>query len=127
MTLQLGGTLAGNLISGQVSDLFGRKIPFFAGMVILIIANLIGYFSVNWMMFAAARILIGLGQGFFMSVKYSLLSEFSLAKWRSWIIGVPSWPVQACIFALICWLIQEWRYIHLLCGLLGVPMLLAWL
>ncbi|XP_045211468.2 organic cation transporter protein-like [Mercenaria mercenaria] len=126
MTLQVAGTLAGNLLAGQISDMFGRKPPFFTSIVILIVSNLIGFLSFNWIMFAVARVLVGLGAGCFLSVQYSLLSEFSLAKWRSWIIGFPSWPIQACVFALLGWLIQDWRHIQLLCCLLGVPCLLAW-
>lgn len=127
MTLQFAGTLASNLIAGQLSDMFGRKTPFFTSIVILIVSNFVGLLSSNWVMFAVARVFVGLGAGFFLSVQYSLLSELSLAKWRSWIIGFPSWPIQACVFALCNWLIQDWRYIQLLCCLLGVPCLLAWL
>ncbi|XP_052769357.1 organic cation transporter protein-like [Mya arenaria] len=125
MTIQVFGTLIANPIAGQISDIVGRKPPFFLSIVICIFGNLLGFFSTRWIMFAAARFLIGVGCGFFFSTQFCLLCEFSLAEWRAWIIGFPSWPVQASLFALVAWLIQDWRYIQLFTCLFGLPFLLT--
>lgn len=127
MTLQTVGVLAGNVLAGQTADLVGRKPPFFASIVLIIVSNLVGYLSVNWIMFGVARLFVGMGCGFFLTTQYNLLSEFSLAKWRVWIVGFPSWPIEQCILSLCAWLIQDWRYLHLLISILGVPCLFAWL
>jgi MFS family permease len=65
MSMQTFGMLAGALAAGQLSDLFGRKPPYFAGLLCLLISNLIAYFSVNWIMFAIDRLFIGIGSGMF--------------------------------------------------------------
>ncbi|XP_060565157.1 organic cation transporter protein-like [Ruditapes philippinarum] len=127
MSMQTFGMLAGALAAGQLSDLFGRKPPYFAGLLCLLIFNLIGFFSVNWIMFAIARLFIGIGSGMFLAIQYCIVSEFSLARWRAWVTGFPSWPILSCLFALCAWLIQDWRYIQLLCCLLALPCLLTWL
>ncbi|XP_053395337.1 solute carrier family 22 member 4-like [Mercenaria mercenaria] len=126
MTLQVAGLLAGNILAGQLSDMIGRKPPFFTSIILITVFNLVGFFSVNWVMFAVARIFVGIGSGFFLSTQYCLLSEFSLAKWRVWIVGFPSWPIEGCVFALCAWLIQDWRYMQLLTGIMGIPCLFAW-
>ncbi|XP_053393423.1 solute carrier family 22 member 4-like isoform X2 [Mercenaria mercenaria] len=126
MTLQLAGVLAGNVLAGQTADLIGRKPPFFASIVLITLANLVGFLSVNWIMFGVARLFVGMGAGFFLTTQYSLLSEFSLSKWRVWIIGFPSWPIEQCVLALCAWLIQDWRYLQLMIAIMGVPCLFAW-
>ncbi|WAQ97184.1 ORCT-like protein [Mya arenaria] len=125
LVTEVFGTLIANPIAGQISDIVGRKPPFFLSIVICIFGNLLGFFSTRWIMFAAARFLIGVGCGFFFSTQFCLLCEFSLAEWRAWIIGFPSWPVQASLFALVAWLIQDWRYIQLFTCLFGLPFLLT--
>lgn len=127
LTIQVASQLIGNFFAGQLADTIGRKIPFFLSIAIMILFNLICYFSVNWIMFTVCRILLGLGTGFFLTIQYNYLSEFSLARWRSWLIGFPSWPMQACVLAFILWLVKDWRNIHLLIALSGVPLLAAWL
>jgi MFS family permease len=117
----------GNLISGQISDLFGRKRPMFMSIVIMMAANLLGFFSTCWEMFAAAAFFIGVGGGFFLTTHYCLLSEFSPAKWRVWITGFPSWPMQGCLFSLVSWLLHDWRCIQLVTAIIALPFLLSWL
>ncbi|XP_060552261.1 organic cation/carnitine transporter 2-like [Ruditapes philippinarum] len=125
-SIQISGVLVGNIVAGQIADLFGRKPPFFTSIVILIGFNLFGFFSTSWQMFAIARFFTGVGGGFFLTTQYCLLSEFTLAKWRVWIVGFPSWPIQSCLFSLLAWLIHDWRYIQLMTALMGIPCFLAW-
>ncbi|WAR11336.1 ORCT-like protein [Mya arenaria] len=120
-SIQISGALVGNLISGQLGELFGRKRPFFFAIVITMIFNVAGFFANNWILYAVCRFFMGLGEGFFMTIKYALLSEFSLANWRAWIIGFPSWPIQSCLLALCAWLIKDWRYLQLMTAALGIP------
>jgi len=126
MTIQVSGMLVGNLLSGQMGDLIGRKPPFMVALVLLFASNLAGFFSTSWIMFAVARFFVGVGSSCFMTMKYSLLSEFSLAKWRVWIVGFPSWPIEGCIFSLLAWLVKDWRYLQLMIAIMAVPTLLSW-
>ena len=126
MTIQVGCQLFGDIVAGQLADTYGRKIPFFASMVLMIVFNLVAYFSVNWAMLTFAEVMIGIGTGFFFTIQYNYLSEFSLSRWRAWIIGFPSRPIQACVLALIMWLLKDWRNVHLVISLTGIPFLAAW-
>lgn len=125
-SVQIGGVLVGNAASGHIADLFGRKPPFFTSIFLIMTSNLAGFFSNSWEMFAIARFVAGMGCGFFLTVQYCLLSEFSLAKWRVWIVGFPSWPIQSCLFSLLAWLLHDWRYIQLMTAMMTVPCVFAW-
>lgn len=58
-SIQMVGLFIGNVSSGQVADIFGRKVPLFASLVLMIIGNFFAYFSTSWYMFAAARVICG--------------------------------------------------------------------
>ena len=126
MSIQGVGALCGNLLSGQIADLFGRKRPFFAAVLLTIIANFVSFLANSWTLIAVTRFFVGLSASAFMTVKYALLSEFTLAQYRAWIIGFPSWAIEASIFVGVAWVLQGWRYIQLLNAIIGLPCLLAW-
>ena len=126
ISIQVGFMLFGNFFAGHLADTVGRKIPIFMSLVILIVSNLVSYFSVSWAMFAVCRAAIGIGSGTFLTVQYNYMSEFSLSRWRTWIIGFPSWPLQSCLLALVMWLLKDWKKLHLVICLIGVPFLATW-
>ncbi|XP_045211659.2 organic cation transporter protein-like [Mercenaria mercenaria] len=125
-SIQITGVLVGNVISGQLADLFGRKPPFFASILIILVTHVTGYFSTTWQMFAVSTFFAGLGGGFFLTTQYCLLSEFTVAKWRAWVVGFPSWPIEGCLFALCAWLLHDWRNFQLLTAVMAVPCLFTW-
>ena len=57
---QMAGLFAGNLLTGQVADIFGRKLPLFGSLLLLLVANLLGTFSPSWLVFGIARTLCGM-------------------------------------------------------------------
>lgn len=126
-SIQIAGVLFGNVISGQLADLFGRKPLFFSSIMIILITHIAGYFATSWKMFAVCSFFAGAGGGFFLTVQYCLLSEFTLARWRSWVVGFPSWPIQGCLFALLGWLLHDWRSFQLMTAVAAVPCLFTWL
>ena len=123
---QTAGSLVGNLLGGQLGDLVGRKKPLFVSLIIMILGNFLGFAVNSWISLLVAKIIVGIGAGTFISCHFSLLSEFTLSKWRSVAIGFPSWALQTCLFALLAWWVQDWRYLMLICGCMGVPCLFTW-
>ncbi|KAH3828792.1 hypothetical protein DPMN_130775 [Dreissena polymorpha] len=117
MSIQLGGVLLGNFFGGLLADMFGRKPVLFAPMFVLTISNLVGFLAGSWVLMAASRLFVGLGCGLFLSTQYSYLCEFTLAQDRPLAIGFPSWAIQHCLFALLAWLLKDWRYIQLMVSL----------
>ncbi|XP_074528310.1 solute carrier family 22 member 4-like [Halichoeres trimaculatus] len=55
------GVLAGSLISGQLSDRYGRKIVLFATIAVQAVATIIQVFSQSWVMFCAIYFIVGFG------------------------------------------------------------------
>ncbi|XP_065143724.1 solute carrier family 22 member 4-like [Paramisgurnus dabryanus] len=56
------GVLVGSVISGQLSDRFGRKIVLFATMGIQTAFSLIQIFSPSWLIFCLLAFVVGIGQ-----------------------------------------------------------------
>ncbi|XP_053392451.1 solute carrier family 22 member 21-like isoform X2 [Mercenaria mercenaria] len=122
----MAGVFVGNVACGHVADLVGRKPPFFLALLTLIISNVIAAFSTSWIMFAVLRFFIGLGIGFQFTVQYNIVSEFTLARWRTWIVAMPSWAIEVTIFALVSWLVNDWQRLHFVTAAIGVPFLAAY-
>ncbi|CAJ1063491.1 solute carrier family 22 member 4-like isoform X1 [Xyrichtys novacula] len=55
------GVLAGSIISGQLSDRYGRKIVLFATIALQTLATLVQVFSQSWVMFCAIYFVVGFG------------------------------------------------------------------
>lgn len=125
-TIQMSGVLVGCFISGHLADLLGRKPTFFLSLLILIVFNVVAYFSVNWQMYAAIRFILGMGIGFFLTVHYNVMTEFALNRWRPRIVAVPAWAFGAGIFALAAWLLKDWKNLHLVTAAIGVPFLFTY-
>lgn len=119
----MAGVFVGNIACGQVADLIGRKPPLFISLLFLIVANIISPFSTSWVMFATIRFFIGLAMGFEITVQYNIMSEFTLARWRTWVVAVPSWYIEVALFSLVAWLLNDWRHLHFVTAAIGVPLL----
>ena len=125
-SIQMAGVLLGNLFCGQLADLIGRKPPLFLAIALMVAFNLLASFSTSWLMFAVIRFFLGLAMGLELTVHYNLMSEFTLARWRAWIVAVPSWAFELALFSLVAWLFKNWRYIHVATTCIGVPLLATW-
>lgn len=125
-TLQMAGVLVGCFVAGQLGDWFGRKPSYYFSIVSLVALNIIAYFSVGWEMYATVRFLIGIGLGFCISNQLNLVCEFLTSTWRPIYIAFPTWCVVAGAFALLAWLVKDWKNIHLATAIVGAPFLLSW-
>ena len=125
-TIQIGFQLLGNFISGHIAEAVGRKVPIYLSLILLILFNLLSYFSVSWVMYAILRAFMGVSMGLFLTVRYNYMSEFSLSRWRTWLIAFPSWSTQACLIAPVLWWLKDWRNAHLATSLIGIPFLVTW-
>ena len=125
-SMQMAGVLSGNLLSGQIADLIGRKPPLFLAISALVVLNIIAAFSVSWLMFAIIRFFIGFGIGVDITIQYNIQAEFALARWRTWIVLVPSWPIDVALFAMVAWLTMDWQYLHIATACVGAPLLATW-
>ncbi|WAR00506.1 OCTL-like protein [Mya arenaria] len=125
-SVQMAGLFFGNLLSGQLADVLGRKPPLFGSLLLLIVANLLAYFSSTWLVFGVARALCGVAMGAFLTVQYGITSEVTPSNWRACVIAVPSWATGACVFSFVSYLMPYWRKLHLLTALITVPCLAAW-
>ena len=125
-SIQMAGVLTGNLLAGQIADLIGRKQPLFLSIASLVVLNILAAFSTSWLMFTILRFFMGFAMGVDLTVQYNIQSEFTLAKWRTWIVTVPSWSIELTLFGLVAWLIKDWQYIHIATACVGAPLLLTW-
>ncbi|WAR13483.1 S22A7-like protein [Mya arenaria] len=125
-SIQMAGVFVGNLACGQVADLIGRRKPFFASILALVLLNIGTAFSVSWVMFAVFRFLIGVSAGFELTVQYSLAAEFTQARWRTWVVAIPSWAIETSLFALVCWALNDWLWIHIATAATGLPLLFTY-
>ncbi|KAL4216981.1 hypothetical protein ACF0H5_023438 [Mactra antiquata] len=68
----------------------------------------------------------GIGSAFYLSIYCILQGEYVLSKWRSTVIGLPTWAISMCVFTLFAWLIQDWRWVTLIISLGALTSLTAW-
>ena len=125
-TIQMGGVLVGCFVAGHLGDWIGRKPTYFLSILTLVVFNIVAYFSVSWEMYAAVRFILGLGVGFFLTVIYNPILEFTTNAWRPRVMAVPSWSTESSAFALVAWVFKDWKNIHLTTAVAGAPILLSW-
>ncbi|XP_071143321.1 solute carrier family 22 member 6-A-like [Mytilus edulis] len=124
-TIQMGGLLVGAIISGQIGDVFGRRITYYLSVIILMIANIVAAFSVNWQMFAALRFCIGLGCGWYLTVFGIFLAELTPAKYRSFVLSFPTWAMGTMSFGLFSWILHDWMHLQIATAVFCVPWMLG--
>ncbi|KAL4239283.1 hypothetical protein ACF0H5_000100 [Mactra antiquata] len=125
-SIQMSGVLVGNLVCGQVADVIGRKPPLFISIATLVVFNILAAFSTSWIMFAIIRFVLGLAMGFELTVQYNVMSEFTLARWRAWVVSVPSWAIEIVLFAFVAWILKHWQYLHFAAAAVGFPLLFTY-
>lgn len=81
------GVFIGVLISGKISDNFGRKPSFIIGSVISTIFAILSAFSFNISSLLVFRTLFGLGIGIMQTPSTAMATEIAPKKWRIYILN----------------------------------------
>ncbi|XP_034329452.2 solute carrier family 22 member 6-A [Magallana gigas] len=127
ISIQMVGLLTSGYLSGQLADLFGRRLILFLAILLNSITNFAAAFSSSWQMFAGFRFLIGFSCGLYLATYLTYLIEFTPQKYRPMIQAVPSWSLGAAAYGLLSWLLHDWRYLQMLTGAVGLPFLACWI
>ena len=130
----LTGMAAGGLLIAPLADRYGRRRLILAALGLLIAGMISSALAPNFLLFLAARVLVGLGIGPLLASMAALVSEFTPTRLRTLAVGglQGGYPLGAAGtgFATV-WALggHGWRTILLAAGLLAllfVP-LAAWL
>ncbi|XP_063708766.1 organic cation transporter protein-like [Culicoides brevitarsis] len=124
----LVGVASGGIVSGVLSDKFGRKRLLFISAVLQTFFGLALYFADSFELYLCLRALLGLVS---VSVTYAgliLAMEFVDGKWQT-IAGMYNLfplPVSYIMISGIAYLTQDYQYLQLCIGLPGVFLCLLW-
>ncbi|KAI1341408.1 general substrate transporter [Xylariaceae sp. FL0016] len=138
------GSWLGSLLSGFLSDRFGRKTSIQVGAVIWVIGSIIVCAAVNVPMLIVGRIINGLSVGICSAQVPVYISELSPPSKRGLLIGMQQWAITwgICIMFFLCygssfisgdaafrlpWGLQMIPAILLFLGLLVLPESPRWL
>jgi MFS family permease len=121
----MAGVFVGNIVTGPLADSMGRKPSLIISELLLVVFNAIAYFIQTWEVYAVIRFLIGIGSGIYFTVAFPLMVEFVPSKLRPIAVCFPSEPIAAMLFAFVSFWLHDWRSIHLLKTLIGIPILMT--
>jgi MFS transporter, OCT family, solute carrier family 22 (organic cation transporter), member 4/5 len=124
----LAGVATGGLVSGVLSDKFGRKMMLFISAVLQSIFGIALFFVDDFEIYLVLRALLGLVS---VSVTYAgliLAIEYVDGRWRT-IAGMYNLfplPVSYILISGLAYLTQDYRYLQLCIGIPGVFLCLLW-
>ncbi|XP_061184251.1 solute carrier family 22 member 15-like [Saccostrea echinata] len=126
ISIQMAGLFISGYLSGQLSDMFGRRLIIFISILLNAVANFVAAFSTSWQMFASLRFVIGISSGLYLAIYMTYIIEFTPMKSRPMIQAIPSWSLAAAFYGLLAWLLPDWRYIQIVTGAVSVPFFACW-
>ncbi|CAG5130239.1 unnamed protein product [Candidula unifasciata] len=109
------GRLVGAVVFGQLSDRFGRRPMFFAGVLTLLIAGIVASFAPNIYVFLPMYFLQGAGHTGAFLVAFTLSTELVGPNYRvfaGFVIQI-FYGFGYVSLAGLAFLIREWRYLEL--------------
>ncbi|XP_057712481.1 organic cation/carnitine transporter 2-like [Corythoichthys intestinalis] len=123
------GVLFGSLVSGQLSDRFGRKRVLFATLTFQSVTTLIQATSVNWVMFCAVNCLRGVGHVSCYVASFVLGSEMlcKSARLTYSLIGQSlAFSLGYALLPLLAYFIRDWRLLLVACAIPGLLFIPTW-
>ncbi|XP_041066143.1 solute carrier family 22 member 15 isoform X2 [Carcharodon carcharias] len=123
------GLLIGNILFGPLSDRFGRKPIFLAGLFLDVVFGFITALAPNYEVFAVTRLLVGLVNGGMSLVAFVLTQEF---------VGKSYWALTGSLtnlvfavgiaaFSVIGYYIRDWRALAAVANCPGVVFFLLFI
>ncbi|EDW15654.2 organic cation transporter protein isoform X1 [Drosophila mojavensis] len=122
------GAAAGAVLSGWISDRFGRRHTLMSFVLIQTVFGGILAFSTSVAMFMSLRVIIGFASMTVTVVSFVLVVELVSGKWRT-IIGILNILPVAVSYVLssgIAYLIRDWRTLQLVISWPWLVMLSIW-
>ncbi|XP_074662567.1 uncharacterized protein LOC141915059 [Tubulanus polymorphus] len=124
-TLYIIGMALGTVLLMPLADKYGRKPTVIYGTLVLVVTWVISAFSVNYIMFAAFRVIHGLitiAVGF---ATYVLACELFPASRRTYagILVQVFWALSLLLLLCLAYFIRNWRHLNLVMGLLPIIIL----
>nr|ACH53044.1 solute carrier family 22 member 4 (predicted) [Otolemur garnettii] len=123
------GVLLGSFVSGQLSDRFGRKNILFTTMAVQTGFSFLQIFSINWEMFTALFVIVGVGQISNYVVAFILGTEILGKSVRIIFstLGVCTFfAVGYMLLPLFAYFIRDWRMLLLALTVPGVLCVPLW-
>lgn len=118
------GMLLGGLVSGFLSDIFGRKLILLYSLGTNAITGLASAFAPNIQILIALRVLAGVGIGGSIPIVFSLCTEIFPGRLRGKLITIVAsfWMVGTIFTAALAWIVLEtlnysWRVFAASCSL----------
>ncbi|XP_071133797.1 organic cation transporter protein-like [Mytilus edulis] len=111
----MAGLTGGSLVTGFISDFYGRKKAFMMCICLLIFPNIGLTFVTDYMIFVVLRCLSGFAVGGLLGTGFVLGMEIVGPTKRSWagLVFEFFWAAGAMILALAAYLIRDWRHLNL--------------
>ncbi|XP_076078180.1 organic cation transporter protein-like [Mytilus galloprovincialis] len=115
MVLFMAGFTAGSLLTGIMSDAFGRKKTLMTSIVLISIPNIILSFVSNFVVFGTLRFISGFAVGGLLGTGYVIGVELVGPEKRIWagIIFEFFWAAGEMLLALAAYYIRNWKYLNL--------------
>ena len=118
------GFFIGAIISGKLSDTYGRRPVFIAGSIVTAVFSLVSAFSPNYYFLVVMRSFFGMGVGLSIPSCSALAIEITPTKYRAWVLNLiwvffPFGEIFAVLIAsAVINKVHGWRY---LLGIVSIP------
>ncbi|KAM3722576.1 Uncharacterized protein ACO02O_05890 [Dirofilaria immitis] len=122
--IQFFGVLLGTVITGTLSDIFGRRPLALISLACGITVSFCSGLAPSWKILLASRFFVGLSIGGTIVVVCTYVMEMLLPEQRMALRAFFNWGVARLMMTIICYLLPEWRLASFGNALAALPALL---
>ncbi|KAK6758090.1 hypothetical protein RB195_015731 [Necator americanus] len=120
ISIQMFGVLIGAMISGQLSDRYGRKTVLLVSLLGVSIFSVGTALALTFFQFTVLRAVVGLFTGGLSSVQGVFLIENIPKNHRMWINTIVTWSPNFIIYPIIVYFCYDWRKLALFSAFIAV-------